>query len=595
MKKSLLLLNCMFFMAILTYGQIINVPDDRPTIQDGINAAVNGDTVLVAEGTYVENINYMGKAITVGSLYLMDADTSHISNTIIDGSQPNHADSGSVVFFVSGEDTTSVLSGFTITSGTGTIIETAEVGPVRIGGGIFCYNAGARISHNKIMNNHIPNYDLSAGGGVAGYPDSSIAYIIIDSNQIAYNTVSGVETWSSGVDLTCNGTIKNNDISFNTGNATGVAYGAVGCRSYSSDSRTIMIKNNTITHNQANGHSAHAGGLFLEGEINSSVIDNTISYNEVNVTNQVGHGAYGGGLLVMYMTGTTIIDGNKISNNIVLAYQGNGGGIMLLDNNPKNSNTLITNNIISYNSASFGGGISCRSSSGRRYITQITNNTIVNNTAIEGGGIFTNTSIFVINTILWANRASSDGSQISGSPIVAYSNIQDSLWEGDNNISASPLFSDMMLFHLSDSSPCINAGTPFFVWEGDTLLNLSPSEYNGEAPDMGASESDVVASVEGEETLPTEFSLSQNYPNPFNPSTTIKYSILNQSNVTLKVFDVLGRELRTLINKEQPQGNYEAEFDASNLTSGIYFYRIQVYAPGRAMDFVETKKMILLR
>lgn len=68
---------------------------------------------------------------------------------------------------------------------------------------------------------------------------------------------------------------------------------------------------------------------------------------------------------------------------------------------------------------------------------------------------------------------------------------------------------------------------------------------------------------------PTEFDLHQNYPNPFNPSTTIKYSIPKQSNVTLKVFDVLGSEVTTLVNKEQSQGNYEVEFDGSELTSGI--------------------------
>ncbi len=96
------------------------------------------------------------------------------------------------------------------------------------------------------------------------------------------------------------------------------------------------------------------------------------------------------------------------------------------------------------------------------------------------------------------------------------------------------------------------------------------------------------------------YELSQNYPNPFNPMTTIKYSIANVEtgyipSVQLKVYDILGSEIITLVNKEQAQGNYEIDFDGSELSSGIYFYRLQVYTPGRAGDFVETKKMILLK
>ena len=102
--------------------------------------------------------------------------------------------------------------------------------------------------------------------------------------------------------------------------------------------------------------------------------------------------------------------------------------------------------------------------------------------------------------------------------------------------------------------------------------------------------------VDVEMISPTEFSLAQNYPNPFNPSTTIRYSIPNVtlsgvegSRVLLKVYDVLGNEIATLVNEEKPAGNYKVEFNASNLASGIYFYRLQ------AGSFVETKKMILLR
>jgi len=90
-------------------------------------------------------------------------------------------------------------------------------------------------------------------------------------------------------------------------------------------------------------------------------------------------------------------------------------------------------------------------------------------------------------------------------------------------------------------------------------------------------------------TQPDQFSLQQNYPNPFNPVTTIQFSILQRNNVTLKVYDVLGNEVATLVNEERDRGVYSVDFDASRLASGLYLYRIQ------AGSFVETKKMILIK
>jgi len=92
-----------------------------------------------------------------------------------------------------------------------------------------------------------------------------------------------------------------------------------------------------------------------------------------------------------------------------------------------------------------------------------------------------------------------------------------------------------------------------------------------------------------EETFFTNYFLNQNYPNPFNPTTTITYQIPELSFVTLKVYDVLGSEIATLINEERPAGKYEVEFTAKNLPSGIYFYRFQT------SSFRETKKMVLLK
>ena len=102
--------------------------------------------------------------------------------------------------------------------------------------------------------------------------------------------------------------------------------------------------------------------------------------------------------------------------------------------------------------------------------------------------------------------------------------------------------------------------------------------------------SEIITSVEDQNNgIPSQFILEQNYPNPFNPSTTIRYSIPASEFVTLNVYDVLGNEVATLVDEYRPAGSYEVNFNASQLSSGIYFYKLQ------AGSFVETKKMILLR
>ncbi|MBK7630780.1 MAG: T9SS type A sorting domain-containing protein [Ignavibacteriales bacterium] len=89
--------------------------------------------------------------------------------------------------------------------------------------------------------------------------------------------------------------------------------------------------------------------------------------------------------------------------------------------------------------------------------------------------------------------------------------------------------------------------------------------------------------------LPITFKLYQNHPNPFNPNTTISYQLPIACNVRLKIYDILGNEVATLVNEEKPSGSYNVEFTTNNLSSGIYFYRLQ------AGNFIETKKMILLK
>jgi hypothetical protein len=90
-------------------------------------------------------------------------------------------------------------------------------------------------------------------------------------------------------------------------------------------------------------------------------------------------------------------------------------------------------------------------------------------------------------------------------------------------------------------------------------------------------------------SIPKEYSLEQNYPNPFNPTTTINYKIKEDGIVTLKLYDVLGEEIKTLVNEGKVKGRYSYTFDGSDLPSGVYIYQLQVN------DFVASKKLMLVK
>jgi hypothetical protein len=99
----------------------------------------------------------------------------------------------------------------------------------------------------------------------------------------------------------------------------------------------------------------------------------------------------------------------------------------------------------------------------------------------------------------------------------------------------------------------------------------------------------ITGVAENRTDIPKDFSLNQNFPNPFNPTTTISFSLPKQSFVSLKVFDLLGREAATVVSEEFSAGNYTKQWNAANIPSGVYFYRL------RAGSFTETKKLLLLK
>ena len=584
--------------ASVLLAKIIRVPQDQPNIQAGITAAVKGDTVLVAAGTYYENINFKGKAITVASYYLMDGDTTHINNTIIDGSQPSHADSGSVVFFISGEDTTSVLCGFTITKGSGTEISYAWKGTQyfeRAGGGILCLRAGARIVSNKIIENSVFSANKAAyGGGLAAEALESSPMVILQNNRISNNTVTANTdvAKAGGISLSrCKGILLHNRIDYNSviHNATTKRAFAGGliCYSEESDRREIILEFNKINHNKVTSYSdqfsAFGGGIVIQGN-EGRFVQNEVSHNEIWV--KTGNNAVGAGIEVI-VANFFLIESNTVHENVITNGRGYGGGFGF-----GFCSSRMTNNVISGNSATCGGAIFVT----KDVYLQLINNTIVDNHASEnGGGLYVriNSVPVLMNNIIWNNQSPTPGiySETGTTVHATYCDIQGG-WDGTGNINVDPLVNDK--YHLADASPCIDKGNP------DPAYNDPEDPSNpGFAlfPAKGTVRNDMGAfggpgarkTITANEVQPNTFVLFQNYPNPFNSITTIKFALPNPAFTLLKIYNLLGEEVATLVAEKRLAGVHKFNWDASGLASGVYLYRLE------AGKFVQAKKLILMR
>ena len=316
MKRALMVFTVLAVGAGLCNSQIlIRVPQDQPTIQAGINAASNGDTVLVSEGTYLENIK-INKKIILGSLYVRDGDTSHISRTIINGSGATNLDSAATISVAGSTDTTLVIVGFTITGGKGNNIDVGWSG----GGGIEISRGGARISHNIITANTLgqrTGISNTYGGGISVWSLSGYSYVIIEDNVISNNTVSGSYAEGAGIATANALRLEHNRIENNR--ATGITNGYGGGISIYADAvasfvlSANMIRGNVVSH--------RGGAVYLYGHAYASMTNNVIVQNSANW--------YGGAIFESEYSNLILVQ-----NTIALNYAGGpGSGLFEIGSN----------------------------------------------------------------------------------------------------------------------------------------------------------------------------------------------------------------------------------------------------------------------
>ena len=493
---------------------------------------------------------------------------------------------------------------------------------------------GIRFNHTPIQNDTskiiycILQYSKALGTDWTMNAGGAVSIIDFNKVDISNSTLSNCSATGSGGGIYIRQSeLKINDSEFK--NNIAASGGAIaGLNSTLSVSNCLFSQNQAITN---------SGAIDFDLDTLTSPVCQFNSINSSFIENSAGQ-YYGAIKIFQPDSGVSLvnvfIDKCEFENNTA-----NRSGAIRLDGNI--SDFVISNSLFSKNSANTQSACTFwRGASGKIYnclfnsnIAQnglgsivlnancnvdLINCTIVNNQSVTSGGftVHQKSSSKLINNIFWGNYPDQISLQSLNDASVSslylnYNDIQygiDSIhidtlsvlnW-GVGNIDSDPLFQDTLNgdFHLQNFSSCIGAGIDAIeiagIWYHCPLTDIEgnprPSPA-GSMPDIGAHENLLgeIVDVDKELAHKSEFALYENYPNPFNPSTTIKYSIPNQSLVTLKVFDILGREIETLINEEKTAGIYEIDFDASQLSSGIYFYKIQ------AGDFVETKKMILLK
>jgi len=546
------------------------------TIQTGINATSANDTVSVSAGTYTENINFNGKNISVVG--------DNRETTIIDGNQ-----SGSVVTFNSGEDSTAVLSRFTIQNGNADLPMNANGD----GGGIYCLSSSPSLKNMKIIDN-----SATWGGGVYCGDNSSpnLENMIITGNSASahgggiycfYNssptltdvTITNNSASEDGGGIKCennsNPSLQNVTISGNTAEKRG---GGINVQN-----STVTFKNTIIANNTA---TVRGGGIYNH--------DSNVTLTNVTITNNKATNDTGGGI---YTTGSTLSVNNSIIwnnfqdeingdatvtySNIKGGYTGTGN----IDADPLFCDTLsykyyATSPAVGAgeNGVNMGaGGIGCDVPQAFEWVS----------TALDTINI-TKTNLTDTYTAQWTESKDVYNDSIN---YLVYAKVgvypAEEIY--DTTVTSVSITYQEILWGVFEGSPVNGATVSLNVKATDGIDTV---DVTGDNRVIYVNRYEYL-STEGE-GVPVEFALHENYPNPFNPTTTLRFDLPEVSDITLTIYNMLGQKVRTFNYQNTSAGYHSVKWNATNdygdpVGAGVYLYQLQT------KDFVKTRKMVLLK
>jgi parallel beta-helix repeat protein len=549
--RFFILLNFLLIFCVSgALGTIITVPGDHGVIQDAIDFAANGDTILVDPGTYTELIDYLSKDIVVTSQYVFSQDTTDILNTILDGNF-----SGTPVTMISGETDAAVFMGFTVINGTGSDY-TTPYGTFNVGGGFYLIGASPIIQNCVLTNNET----IDGGGGIfsdGGEPTIQHCKII--------ENFCPTEGCGAGM-LIKNaegGTIAHNFIEYNNARHAG----GIGLKN-----ADPYITRNVIANNHA---GTQAGGMWIYDESSPEIVNNTISDNDapagtggniqiingsapIFMNNIVSFAECGGGFVVI---GSAYPD---LSYN--LFYDNNGGdyiGIIPGFNDVTGNPDYVGGTPCDYHLTATSAAIDVGNPDPTYNDPDGTRNDV-------GAFPYNQGPIQPVTLTCFEGIVTGDDVVLSwntASEIDCYGWFVQRTSNGSEYLDVSPLIRG----HNTTVEPQDYSFVDETVVQGETYT------YRLKQIDIGGTTnfSDPITVSLGIETI-ADYVLHQNYPNPFNPETAIRYSLPEAGQVNVAIYDVNGRQVAELVDAYQEAGHHTVNWQPMILPSGNYLYHLEV-------------------